>query len=102
MCKEDFSEIKELARQIQALAKQASLQFAVELNTIIVGGIKDEKTIKNLLDRMLDFANHDIVLEQYKELCRYYLPINPQATSDYIYTYRDLWDSEEKEEENDE
>ena len=102
MSKEEFSEIKELARQIQNLALQASVQFEVELNTIISGQIKDQKVIENLFDRMLDFANHDSVLMLYKKLCRYYLPINEQATVDYVYAYRDMWDNDEEEVNDDE
>jgi len=52
MSKEDFSEIKELAKQINDLA---------------------------------------IVANE-----RYYLPIDPEATASYIYTYRDMWDSDEE------
>ena len=94
MSKEDFSEIKELAKQINDLAIVANEQFTVELNTIIAGQIKEPKVIENLLDRMLDFASHDNVLLLYKKLCRYYLPIDPTATASYIYAYRDMWDSE--------
>jgi len=98
MSKEDFSEIKELAKQINDLAIVANEQFIVELNTIIAGQIKEPKVIENLLDRMLDFASHDSVLLLYKKLCRYYLPIDPEATASYIYAYRDMWDSDEEEE----
>ncbi len=97
MSKEDFSEIKELAKQINDLAIVANEQFTVELNTIVAGQIKEPKVIENLLDRMLDFACHDSVLLLYRKLCRYYLPIDPEATASYIYAYRDMWDSDEGE-----
>jgi len=75
------------------LAKQASLQYEMELHQIITGKITDEKIIENLFDRMLDFAFHPDVLEQYKSLCRYYLNTNPSATVHYIQAYREMWDS---------
>jgi hypothetical protein len=104
MSNQDFTEIKELAKKADELAVLANRQFTIELNTIVEGRIKDQKTIENLLDRMLDFAFNDDVLLLYKKLCRYYLPINPEATVSYIDAYRDLWDNdtEQKEDKNNE
>jgi len=104
MSKQDFTGIKELAKKVDELAVLANRQFTIELNTIVEGRIKDQKTIENLLDRMLDFAFNDDVLLLYKKLCRYYLPINPEATVSYIDAYRDLWDNdtEQKEDKNNE
>ena len=95
MSKEEHNEIIELAKQINELALLANEQFAGELNAIITGQIKDPGTIENLLDRMLDFANHENIFMLYKKLCRYYFTINPEATVSYISTYRDLWDNGE-------
>ena len=50
------------------------------------------------LDGLLGLCGHEPALQLYKKLCRHYLPINPAATADYIYAYREMWDSEEKEE----
>ncbi len=97
----NFNEIKQLASQLQNLAKRANVEFTVEVDNIVNEQIKNQKVIENLLDRMLDFAQFDDVLLLYKKLCRYYLPLNPKATADYIYAYRDMWDNNEKEIEGD-
>ena len=31
-----------------------------------------------------------------KSLCHYYYTFNPVATAEYVFAYRDMWDSEEK------
>ncbi len=32
----------------------------------------------------------------FRSLCRYYYTLNPAATADYVFAYRDMWDSEEE------
>ena len=53
-------------------------------------------TSKHTLDRLLDVADHPAGLKLFKRLCRYYYPIAPAATADYIHAYREMWDAEEK------
>jgi hypothetical protein len=36
------------------------------------------------------------VLEMYKQLCRHYWDIDPEATAYYVNAYREYWDSDEQ------
>ena len=43
---------------------------------------------------MLDFGFDAAMVRLYKELCRYYFEIDPEATASYVHVYRDMWDEE--------
>ena len=45
---------------------------------------------------MLDFADNEKILASYRKLCRYYYNINPQATAEYIQSYKEMYDKDEK------
>ncbi|HCY01176.1 MAG TPA: hypothetical protein DG754_13645 [Bacteroidales bacterium] len=64
-------------------------------DNIINSQITDVKQIELTLNYMLDFCYDERMLQLYKELCRYYWDINPQATADYINYYREMWDSDD-------
>jgi hypothetical protein len=66
------------------------------VNDVICHQRKDTKEIERLLDYMLDFADNAIVLASYRKLCRYYFNINPQVTVEYIQSYKELYDADEK------
>ncbi|MDR3266049.1 MAG: hypothetical protein LBT24_00560, partial [Tannerella sp.] len=57
---------------------------------------KDEKEIEYILNYMLDFADNEKILALYRKLCRYYYSINPQATAEYIQSYKELYDEDEE------
>jgi hypothetical protein len=40
---------------------------------------------------------HPAGLALYKKLCRYYYTLNPAATADYVNYYREIWDTDEPE-----
>jgi CCR4-NOT transcriptional regulation complex NOT5 subunit len=86
-----------LAKNIDQLTKQAVGIYYVEVENIIESKTKNQKTIERCLDGMLDFCSDKKMLELFKRLCRYYLPINERAVIEYVNIYRELWDSEEKE-----
>ena len=46
-----------------------------------------------MLDGLLDFCGHAPVLALYRKLCRHYYDIDPVATAEHVYTYRERWDS---------
>ena len=46
----------------------------------------------------LEKGVYEPILQLYKKLCRHYYYINPAATADYVNIYREMWDSEENEE----
>ncbi|MBC8181399.1 hypothetical protein H8E88_09760 [candidate division KSB1 bacterium] len=92
--------IVSLAEQMQELPKKAHKQYVTEVDKLIQNKITDQNQIQNLMDRMLDFCFDDALLLQFKKLCRYYYKINPPATAEYIQFYRELWDNEQDEANN--
>ena len=87
--------IASLALRMKRLARRAEAQYALELSDILGTRCRDPKRIEHLLDRMLDFGFDDGVLCLYRNLCRYYFPLNPGAVASYINAYRELWDEQE-------
>ena len=90
------NDIREIAKDIQAIYSQAETHYVFAVNSIIQSQNKDEKEIENLLSYMLDFADNERILDSYRKLCRYYFDINPQATAEYIQFYKELYDADEK------
>ena len=62
---------------------------------ILRTGCQDRKHIERTLDGLLGFCGHEAALALYKRLCRYYWDIDPMATADYVYAYRDMFGSDE-------
>ena len=90
-----------MAKRIQELSNIKLSLIKPELDEVIYNGITDEKTVERLLDELLDCAGmSDEGLEEFKRLCRYYFHINPVLVAEYIYIYRDLYDSEDYDEES--
>jgi hypothetical protein len=87
-----FLEIKQLVAGINELANNAVPLYSVQVDHIINSGCLEKNTIEHLLDRMLDFCFNADMLKQYKKLCRYYYYIDPIATTEYVYAYREMWD----------
>jgi hypothetical protein len=92
-----FQSISAIAKEIQRQHTIAAHQYAPVVNAIITTGSRDGRHIEQTLDRLLDHAGHPAGLELFKTLCRYYHPISPAATADYIHTWRELWDVDETE-----
>jgi len=89
--------IRGLARSLQAVNQQAVREYTPVVETILRSRSRDARHIERTLDGLLDFCGYEPALQLYKELCRYYFPINPAVTAEYVYAYREMWDSEEKE-----
>ena len=94
----DFKDIINSIGELQKLQQQAidtnMPYFTSEVNTIIDNNIKDENRIFHLLDALLDLASNDDVLVLYKKLCRHLYFINQRAAFEYINGYREQWDTE--------
>jgi len=88
--------ITALARQMQGLARQAQAAYSAEVEAVILSGSRDPRRIERLLDGILGFCFDPTMLLLYKKLCRHYFSIDPLATSEYVYAYRDMWDSEQE------
>jgi len=92
---------KVLLENIKGLADGfiQSIRFSIqhytpEVEAIIRTKCRNEHQIEHLLDRLLDLCASDEALPLFKNLCRYYYFINPQATADYVRFYREMWDEE--------
>lgn len=92
----DFSGIKELAASLNQLHKQMAAAYAPIVHDIVRSQCRDQQQIEHTLDRLLDCACIPEGLALFKSLCRYYYTLNPAATADYVFAYRDMWDSEEE------
>jgi len=83
--------IHALATQLQELAVQAGQEVVREVDAIIMSGERDTNRMEHLLDHMLGFCFHDVMLSEFKRLCRYLYSIDPQAATDYVHTYWEMW-----------
>ena len=99
MEKEDqlFNAVTELIKSRNQIAKQVLGGFRYEISKII--RTKNYDKIEHLFDRMLDFCFDDEVLVEYKRILRYYYPIDPESVAFYIHHNREMYDSDELEEE---
>ena len=93
-----FEFISGLAEQLHALNKEAVREYTPIVNAILQAGSRDVRNIEHTLDGLLDFCGYEPILQIYKKLCRHYYFINPAAAAEYVNAYREMWDSEEKEE----
>jgi len=93
-------DLKELGNAIVALQRETvkrTLQYwKPEADRIINTKSKDINAIEHTLDALCEVAFDDEVLIVFKNLCRYYYEIDPQATGDQIQFYREMWDNNEK------
>ncbi len=79
---------------LQTLHQQAVETLAPTVREILQNRSRDTRLIEHTLDHLLDHACTAQGLACFKSLCRYYWQINPQATANYIFAYREMWDSE--------
>jgi hypothetical protein len=92
---EDFKPLIEQFKNIEVLAYNA---YKPEVEYILSEKITNELKIETLLEGILNFCFSDKMLDLFKQLCRYYWELNPQATAKYINYYREMWDEESLEE----
>jgi len=88
--------IRGIAKELQAIYSRAETYYTSAVNDIICSQSKDVKEIEHLLNYMLDFVDNEKILASYRKLCRYYFDINPQATAEYIQSYKEMYDADEK------
>lgn len=97
-----IEELNKLGEMQLQLAQQAYTSYLPVVEGIINSKETDNNRIELTLDYMLEFCFDEKVLALYKKLCRYYVNINPQGTVDYIQYYRERWDEESLEKEDEE
>lgn len=85
-----------LARELRDLKGRAVQQYQPVVNDILRTGCRDASYIERTLDGLLDFCDHEPVLEMFKALCRHYWAIDAVAAAEYVRIYREMWDSESR------
>jgi hypothetical protein len=85
-----------LVRGVHDLQLQAAQQYKPVVDDILRTRSRDAQHIEHTLDGLLDFCGDERVLAMYKQLCRYYWAIDPEATAYYINAYREYWDNDEQ------
>ena len=86
--------IKTIAEKLRELSTKAIHHLENEVHSLIHNAENDEQQIENLLDELLNYCYDEKVLMLFKELCRYYLALNPEAVASYVQFYREMWDYE--------
>lgn len=79
--------------RIHELAEEAIPVLTNEINHIIQTQDINKQDIESCLDRLLDFAFHPKVLELFKQLCRYYIAIDSDATREYVHFYKEMYEN---------
>ena len=88
--------IFQLIQSVHEVQQRAAQQYRPVVDDILRTGCRDAHHIEHTLDRLLDFCGSEPVLVMYKQLCRHYWDIDPEATVDYVNAYREYWDSDEQ------
>jgi hypothetical protein len=88
-------ELDALVQQELQLQLRAERQYKPRVEALVRTGSRDAQQIEHTLDGLLDFCGHGPVLALYRRLCRHYWDIDPAATAFYVKAYRELWHSEE-------
>lgn len=86
--------IKTIAEKLRELSTKAIPHLESEVHSLIHNAENDEQRIENLLDELLNYCYDEKVLMLFKELCRYYLVLNPEAVTSYVQFYREMWGCE--------
>ncbi len=90
-----FAKLHSLAATLHDLHRQAAAAYTPIVHDLIDRRSQDVNEIEHTLDHLLDCACIPEGLALFKALCRYYYDIDPAATATYVYAYRDMWDTEE-------
>lgn len=92
-----LQDIKAIAQELRGIQELGVAQYTPVVDQIIATCCRDARHIQHTLDCLLDFACHPAGLALYKKLCRYFYTLDPVATAQYVTYYREMWDSEESE-----
>lgn len=88
--------LKKTMAELQALREQAIEALTPTVQALVHGDSCDVQQIEHSLDQLLDLACLPEGLALFKNLCRHYWQLDPQATASYINAYREMWDGEDK------
>ena len=88
-----------MAGQLHALIEQAVIPLRGEVDAVIRQSVVDDVRVERLLDSLLNYAGHsEEALALFKRLGRYYYNQNPELVASYVMTYRNLYDSDDENE----
>jgi pilus assembly protein TadC len=91
--------IYEMVERIQELNRIRLAEIEPRLENVIRNRVTDERIVEQLLDELLDCAGiSEEGLLPFKRLCRYFFPINLILVTEYINIYRELYDSDDNQE----
>jgi hypothetical protein len=90
-----LDDLSAIIEQMKGVYGQAGTAYTPLVDDIILNKSKDRKQIEYVLDHLLDFAGNERMLNLFRKLCRYYLPINPEAVANYIKFYKEMYDEDE-------
>ncbi len=97
-----IQEIGGMFERLQELNKISLAQLEPQVDYVIRNHITDNNQVEHLLDSLIDCAGmSEEGLLVFKRLCRYYFPIDPNTTAEYILLYRELYDSDDGDEDAD-
>lgn len=91
---EFYESLRKLIEASEGMYRQAEIEFAPLVASLIRSRSRDSKKIENLLDNLLSFASDERILILFKELGRYYYFIDQDATSYYVNAYKEMWEEE--------
>lgn len=103
MTEGELNGLTDLAESINKITQEAFIIYEPQVQRIYLNKVKDEKEIERVIDALLDYSYDNKILLLFKKLCQYYYKINPVITYEYVMIYRNLWDNEyldKNEEEN--
>lgn len=95
---EFLDSMKDLVESLRGIQELGVAHYAPIVESILHDQSRDVRYIEHTLDYLLGFAGHPDGLLLYRRLCRHYWDIDPAATADYVNAYREMWDSDETEE----
>ena len=90
-------DLRKLITTFKHLPQQALEAYTPLVEDVIQNASRDKRQIEHLLDGILGFCFDEKMLALFKRLCRHYYYIDPKATADYVYMYRDMWNEKAKE-----
>ena len=97
-----FQSVNSLAERLQSLNRQAVRVYTPIVESILRSRSRDISHIEHTLDGIVSVCGYEPAIVLFKKLCRYYWDIDPVATADYVNIYREMWDSEEEEQNEEE
>jgi len=87
-----FKSIEKLVKYLGEVTAREVVMYEPIVNRLINSCSKDRKKIERTLTGLLDFCGNSAILQLYKKLCRYYYPLDPKATAQYVLFYLERWD----------